>query len=335
MDYQVKWSGTSTNSSQIELMQSNLARVVISEDGADRFWGGATAFDADSGSAKEWQFTAMVKNVGGTLSFVGSVEVTDLRADSGTDGWSLTFEVDQTNKAFVPKATGESGRTISWNAYASAVGSELITVPVYVGAAGSASSLCEDWAAGDGEREKIYATERGVMAQWLSKAQEIFCERSECLRNVWTPTITSTGYVAIPSYFGREIPNMVKWDDHTRLIKIDYAKALNTIFSGVNYYSIWNGSFYVWSATAGTPTIPYVKKPTAITAASLATADMEIPTEYFHDIFYYLDSMFLRRKNDINNSIALYKMFIDAADAAKYDYGSKNDAMPMMRGTFF
>lgn len=200
---------------------------------------------------------------------------------------------------------------------------------------GTVATLYEDWCAGDNDRERVYVSEKGVAARWISQAQERFADKSECIRSVWSPTIPVGGSIALPSDFGREIKDRVKWDANTILRQIDYPDAINGLYSSTRYYSIWGNTFYVWSAAAGTPTIPYIKKPTAITAATLSSADLEIPSDYHRELFNYFDSMLLRRKNDFVGSVQMIKMFDSAADNAKIDYSQKSDSVPRMRGRLF
>jgi len=201
---------------------------------------------------------------------------------------------------------------------------------------GTIANLLEDWASSDSDKASLYASEKGVILRWINEAQLRFTDRSECLRGVWEPTITSTGNVALPSDFKREIKDRVKWDTNRFLVQIDYPTAnLQTTWSDTTHYSIWGSTFYVWGAAAGTPDIPYIKKPTAITASTIASGNLEIPTEYHGFLMYYLDSMWARRLKDIAGSYALMKQFENACDGAYVDYTRDNDPVPMMRGRFF
>ena len=193
----------------------------------------------------------------------------------------------------------------------------------------------EDWAAGDQARTGVYASEPGVIVRWANEAQLRFADRSECLQSVWSPTITSSGNIALPADFLREIKNRVKWTQTIYLVQLDYPTANIQTFTSVGYYSIWNGTFYVWQATSGTPTIPYIKKPTAITTSTLSSADWDIPTEYQRVLFNYFDSMMARRAGDIPGSMTLLSAFDNAADQAYATFHLKRGAVPVMRGSFF
>ena len=201
---------------------------------------------------------------------------------------------------------------------------------------GTIANILEDWASSTPEKASIFASEKGMLVRWLNEAQLQFCDKSECLRDVWQPTITSTGNVALPSNFLREIKDRVKWDDNTYLTQVDYpTAALVDSWGDTTHYSIWGSTFYVWEAASGTPDIPYIKKPTAITVATSTSADCELPTEYHSVLFLYLDSMFARRKDDIAGSIALLKEFQNYANQAYVDTVRKKDPVPKMRGGFF
>lgn len=197
------------------------------------------------------------------------------------------------------------------------------------------ATLLEEWAAGSPEREVLVATEKGVTATWLNRGQERFAANSEMLQDLWQPTITSTGNIALPANFVREIKDMVHWDAQTRLREISYAMAQNIIFSITRWYSIWNGTFYVWMAAAGSPSIAYIKKPTAITTSTLATADLELPSEYHRDLFYYLDSQWLRRNGDLKGSAVAIAQFDQAVAEARRTFRERRMPVPMMRGVFF
>lgn len=201
---------------------------------------------------------------------------------------------------------------------------------------GTVANILEDWASSDPQKMSLYVNEKGVMVRWLNEAQLQFSDRSECLRGVWEPTITSTGSVALPSDFLREIKNRVKWDSNTYLTQIDYPTAnLVSTWSGTSYYSIWGSTFYVWEAAAGSPEIPYIKKPTAITTSTVSTADLDLFTEHHGSLMLYFDSMYARREKDVAGSLALLKEFHNQCDRVYNDVVRKRDVVPSTRGGFF
>jgi len=202
---------------------------------------------------------------------------------------------------------------------------------------GTVATFLEDWSSTESGKESLYASEQGKIIRWLNEAQLRFTDKSECLRSVWQPTITSAGVIALPSNFKREIKDRVKWTANRFLKQIDYptANIYTTQFSDAYYYSIWGSNFYVWQPQAGTPDIPYITKPTVITASNISSADLEIPTEYHAYLMLYLDSMWARTQKDIAGSIALLKQFDNGADSVYTDIVKDNDPVPMIRGTFF
>jgi hypothetical protein len=201
---------------------------------------------------------------------------------------------------------------------------------------GTIVNILEDWASSHPSKASVYASEPAVIVSWVNAAQLQFCDRSECLRGVWEPTITSTGNIALPSNFLREIKDRVKWDSNTYLRQIDYPTAnLVDSWSSTTNYSIWGSTFYVWSPAAGSPVIPYIKKPTAITVSTLASSDFEIPTEYQHTLKLYFNAMMAERKDDIAGSIALMQTFDSYCGKAYMDIVRKVDPVPFMRGGFF
>lgn len=201
---------------------------------------------------------------------------------------------------------------------------------------GTVASTIEQWAANDPKKEALYTTKRGLIVSYINDAQLTFVDKSECLRGVWQPTITSSGSIALPSDFLREIVNRVKWSSTVYLTKMDYPTAnLVTSFGSTLYYSIWNGTFYVWAAASGTPDVPYIKKPTAITATTLSSADLDIPTEFHHRLQTALDSYYLRTVGDYKDSEYFDKKFEQEATQAGMDFRDRNDPVPIMRGSFF
>ena len=201
---------------------------------------------------------------------------------------------------------------------------------------GTVANILEDWSQSSPAKASIYASEQGVVVRWLNEAQLQFADRSECLRDVWEPTITSTGNIALPSDFLREIKDRVKWDSTRYLRQIDYPTAnLVDSWSDTSHYSIWGGTFYVWGTAAGSPEIPYIKKPTAITVSTVSSASLEIPTEHQFILKLYLNSMMAERKDDIAGSVALMKEFQTNCDMAYMDTVRKLDPVPTMKGRWF
>lgn len=211
-------------------------------------------------------------------------------------------------------------------------------------------NLLEDWVSFDDERLDVYSHEQGVITRWINQAQLMFADKSECIRGIWTPTLSSSGSVALPSDFLRAVKDRVKWSTNWYLREIDYPSANIMTFGSVAYYSVWGDTFYVWNGGNGTPTIPYIKKPTAITTSTIATADFEIPTEYHQHLFLFLDGMMARRKryavtdkhgnfmtwrDNVQVSDGFFEQFYIKCANAKADYSKKHDIVPQMEGNFF
>jgi len=201
---------------------------------------------------------------------------------------------------------------------------------------GTVATVLQSWASSSPAKTSVYAGEPSVVVNWANEAQLLFCDKSECLRDVWEPTITSTGNIALPSNFLREIKDSVKWDSNTFLRQIDYPTAnLVDSWSGTTNYSIWGSTFYVWGAAAGSPSIPFIKKPTALTVSTIDSADFDIPTEYQHILKIYFNSMMAERKDDVAGSVALMEEFNRQCEKVYMNIVRKVDPVPFMRGGFF
>ena len=199
---------------------------------------------------------------------------------------------------------------------------------------GTVQNILEQWAAGDPKKEEIYVSVPKLALRWINEAQLRHASLSEILRTTWSPTITSTGNIALPSDFLREIPDRVKWTATQHLVKIDYPTAnLVESFSGTYYYSIYGETFYVWEAAAGTPTIPYIKKPTALT--TIATDALEIPTEFHGTLLIYFDAMYLRKEGDYAGSQVLLRQFDSQAAEDGAKYRSRRDGTMFIRSSLF
>ena len=152
---------------------------------------------------------------------------------------------------------------------------------------GSVNNIIGEWVGGNKENDSFYLSNRSLLLRWLNEGQLRFADKSEVLRGVWSPTISSSGSIALPTDFLREILNRVQRENngHIYLQKLSYPDALLSLFTGVCAYSIWGDTFYVWAKGAASPIIPYIKKPTVITEDNISSADLEIPTEYHHLLY--------------------------------------------------
>lgn len=201
----------------------------------------------------------------------------------------------------------------------------------------SAQDIVNEWAADSEEKLRLLKTRSGLGLRWLNQAQLRYVERAECLRDVWNPTITSSGNISLPSDFMYEFSDRVKRDVNSTsdyyLRKVDYPIAFARSWSGLTAYSIYNGSFYIWAAGAATPSIPYVKKPAIIT--TLSSASLEIPTEFQHRLVDYMDAMWLRYKGDVVSARGLMEDFFRKSKTDGVTWRLRYDKSPIIRSNFF
>lgn len=201
----------------------------------------------------------------------------------------------------------------------------------------SAKNILSFWQ-GTPEKKSFYAVNEPTVLQWLNDAQLTFADKSECLQGLWQPTITSVGYIALPEDFLREYPNRVKSSTNSLgypLKKIPYQDAQILNLTGTALYSIYNGYFYVWAAGACTPNVPYIKKPAEITKATLATAELELPTQMHDTLFYFLESRYNMFLGNVQNMLELESIFERKAQEYLTTQIQRNDSVPSTRGGFF
>lgn len=198
----------------------------------------------------------------------------------------------------------------------------------------SATSLIDDWMDSD-EKESFYAKRARLVYRWINEAQLRHVDRSEILRSIWKPTITSSGKIVLPADFLREYQDHVLQTTGTTssniLRKVDYQDAFLTDFSAVTYYSIYNGYFYVWAAAACTPEIPYVKKPAVIGTGAMEDSDLELPTETHSTLGLFLDAMWCRSKGDYTAYLTLLGQFERRAVMDGQKFAHRQFTTPKMR----
>lgn len=202
----------------------------------------------------------------------------------------------------------------------------------------TAQDIINEWAADDDEKQRLVKIRSGLPLRWLSQGQIRYSEKSLLLRSVWNPTVPSTGLIALPPDFLYEFPDRVKRNVNATtdifLKKIDYYLAYARYFSGLLFYSIYGGNFYVWAPQAATPSVPYVRKAAVLTTAAV---DLEIPTEYQANLIPYLEMKYLRLAKEISiaDFLAMQKNFdMQAADDG-IAFRRHMDSQPTMRGSFF
>lgn len=201
---------------------------------------------------------------------------------------------------------------------------------------GTTLDIVNEWASDSEEKQTILKTRSGWALRLLNQAQLRYADKSELIRGSWTPTITSTGSIAIPTDFIREYPDSVKYSSTSTvnppLIKIDYWKAVNINFTGATtHYSIFNGTFYVWAAGALTPSVTYVKKPAILT--TFTSTDLEIPTEFQCNLIPYLDIFWEKSKGKLSlgDQLILLKEFDNQAGLDGLKLRTRQDDIPRTR----
>jgi hypothetical protein len=192
-----------------------------------------------------------------------------------------------------------------------------------------------DWTSEGGARHTLYGRVPGLVVGWINRAQLRFVHKSLCLRSVWEPTLDSDGYAVLPDNFIGVVKDRVKWDIHTTLVEANYSDLLQTDWSSTTHYCVHDGKFYVFAPSAGSPQIPYYRKPDEITIANRNSAYLEIPTEYHQDLLTFMDGMFQRHEGDIAGYSALMAEFDRKAIEAGVRIQNRTDQVPVMRGGAF
>lgn len=70
--------------------------------------------------AKGWIVSGVAKNIGGTISMVGSPIVTATGADGGASGWNVSITADNVNGCVSINAIGQAATNITWSAVVTA-----------------------------------------------------------------------------------------------------------------------------------------------------------------------------------------------------------------------
>lgn len=77
-----------------------------------RFSGQVVARNTSTGATCTWTVAGAIKNVGGTMTLLGSTVTQDSWVDSGTSSWALTLAADSTNKCLSATVTGAASTNI-------------------------------------------------------------------------------------------------------------------------------------------------------------------------------------------------------------------------------
>lgn len=198
--------------------------------------------------------------------------------------------------------------------------------------------VINEWASDSEAKQTLVKTHSGLILRWLNQAQLRYADKSEMLKSRWTPTITSTGNIALPADFLREIPDRVQPNANATVFaplrKVDYPDAILVTWTGLIAYSVYGGNFYVWAPQACTPAITYNKKPAALTDL---TSDLEIPTEFHHDLILGLDIYWERRaeKLDLAEQETMWTIFDNKAKDAGWKEKIRKGAFVRTRGSWF
>lgn len=198
--------------------------------------------------------------------------------------------------------------------------------------------VINEWASDSEAKQTLVKTHSGLILRWLNQAQLRYADKSEMLKSRWTPTITSTGNIALPSDFLREIPDRVQPNASASVFaplrKVDYPDAILVTWTGLIAYSIYGGSFYVWSAQACTPAITYNKKPTVLTDL---TTDLDVPGEFHRTLIFGLDIFWERRdgKIGLEEQDGLWTVFDNKAQAEGWKEKIRKGGLVKIRGSWF
>lgn len=87
-------------------------QIILPTGSAGKFRGEAVSRQNSTGDTAYFTFVGAIKNVGGTVSLVGTPTVTQDFADAGATTWALAITADNTNKCLRLTFTGEAAKTI-------------------------------------------------------------------------------------------------------------------------------------------------------------------------------------------------------------------------------
>jgi hypothetical protein len=202
----------------------------------------------------------------------------------------------------------------------------------------TALNIINEWAVDSEEKQKTVKTRSGLVLRWLNQAQLRYVEKAQCLRSVWLPSVPSSGNIVLPADFLYEFPDRIKRNANNItdifLVKMEYPVADARYHVGLYFYSIYNGTFYVWAKMAATPSVPYVRKPTVLTSYS---SDLEIPTEFQGNLIPYVEAKWLYSKKEITypQLLQMQSAFDLQANNDGLTFRTRNDKIPSTRGSWF
>lgn len=198
-----------------------------------------------------------------------------------------------------------------------------------------AKDILFDWVGTEREKNTLYSVSPELVVRWLNEANQRYCDLSECIRDIWYPIIDSSGSTTLPDDWLREIKDRVKWTDNVFLTFMDYPTAIMRRFTGTFYYSIWGNQFYIFTPAAGTPTVPYIRRPDYITTSNLATYSLDILREKQQNMLRFMDAKWARYNKDIQGEQALMAMFDEQAKMDGQNLRDRREVLPTIRGRWF
>jgi len=198
-----------------------------------------------------------------------------------------------------------------------------------------AKDILYDWIGTDREKNTLMASSPELPIRWLNEANQRYCDLSESIQDIWQPIIDSTGIAPLPDDWLRDIKDRIQWTNNVYLTAIDYPTALSRRFTGTFYYSIWKGQFYVWSPAAGSPIVPYIRRPDQITVSNFATYTLDVLREKQQNMISFLDSKWARYNKDVKGELELRDLFDEQARRDGQNFRDRREPLPQIRGRWF
>lgn len=199
---------------------------------------------------------------------------------------------------------------------------------------GRALDVLKNWAADNDEAAQVFSRTPSLLIRWLNEAQLRFCDKSEVLSGVWEPDLDSDGIAMLPEDFLREYTNRVKWTNFVPLVKGDYPSLVLSNLSTTRAYAIFDGRFWVFAPSSGTPKIPYIKKPDTLFEKSISGMDLSIPSEMGDTLTLCLDAYWARKKGDTVKYLQLLEIFDrKATESGVKDFLRKNPTPTTINGS--
>ena len=108
---------TSTNTATILYFNNNTYnKFDLISNSALTFNTQIIADDNTNNVGKSWEIKGAIKNKAGTVTLIGTPTITVIGQDTGSETWTIEVSADDTNNCLSFIATGETEKTIRWNA---------------------------------------------------------------------------------------------------------------------------------------------------------------------------------------------------------------------------